>query len=79
MDCNNEIFNKVNNADVECPACKSKIHYRELIKSENIILKRYKAIIKYLKEEYGEVFLNDKTVLLGKIKELEHLYSIIIK
>lgn len=79
MNCNNEIFNKVNYTDLKCPACGSLLYYREFIKSENIVLKRYKAIIKHLKEEHGEIFLNDKTVLLGKIKELENLYSIIIK
>ena len=79
MDCNDEVFNKVNRMGIKCPACGSELHYREFIKSENIILKRYKEIIKYLKEEYGEVFLDNNTVLLGKIKELENLYSIIIK
>ncbi len=79
MDCNDEIYNKVNYTDFKCPACSSELYYREFIKSENIVLKRYKAIIKCLKEEYGEIFLNDSTVLLGKIKELESLYSTIIK
>ncbi len=79
MDCNDEIFNKVNYTNIKCPACNSKLYYREFIKSENIVLKRYKAIIKCLKEKYGEIFLDDRTVLLGKIKELENLYSTIIK
>ena len=70
---------EINMRDVECPCCGEKLDYRQLIKSEMVILKRYKAILKHLKEEYGEVFIDKHTVLLGKIKELEYLYSILIK
>lgn len=79
MDCNDETYNEINYTDFKCPACGSGLYYREFIKSENIVLKRYKAIIKHLKEKYGEIFLDDKTVLLGMIKELEHIYSVTIK
>ena len=72
-------FNKINCKSVKCPACGSSFDYREFIKSENIILQRYKAIISRLKMDYGEVFLNKDKVLLGEIKELENLYSILIK
>ena len=70
---------EVNMRSIKCPCCGGEIDYRQFIKSESVILKRYKAIIKDLKISYGEVFLDDHTVLLGKIKELEHLYSILIK
>jgi len=70
---------EINMRDVECPCCGEKLDYRQLIKSEMVIVKRYKALIAHLKEEWGEVFIDDNTVLLGKIKELEQLYSILIK
>lgn len=44
-----------------------------------VVLRRYKALIAHLKEEWGEVFIDNNMVLLLKIKELEQLYSIIIK
>ena len=72
-------FKEINCKSIKCPACGSEFDYREFIESEMVILKRYKALVKHLKEEWGEVFINDDTVLLGKIKELEHLYSILIK
>ena len=64
---------------IRCPACGSGFDYREFIKSEMTVLKRYKALINEIKEEYGEVFIDKRTVLLGKIKELEYKYSILIK
>lgn len=69
----------INVRTVKCPACGSEFDYREFIESETIIVKRYKALIAHLKEEWGEIKINDNDVLLGKIKELEHLYSILIK
>ena len=70
---------KVNTREFLCPACGTSLDYRQLIDSENIVLRRYKAIIQDLKLEYGEVFLDKNKVLLGHIKELENLYSILIK
>ena len=70
---------EVNMKSIKCPCCGEEIDYRQFIESEMVILKRYKAIIKHLKEEWGEVFINDNEVLLGKIKELEELYSILIR
>ena len=70
---------KVSTRGIRCPACGTSLDYRQLIDSENIVLRRYKAIIQDLKLEYGEVFLDKNKVLLGHIKELEHLYSILIK
>ena len=70
---------KVNTKDFKCPACGTSLDYRQLIDSENIVLKRYKAIIQDLKLEYGEIFVDEKTCLIGKIKELEHVYSILIR
>lgn len=64
---------------IKCPACNSEFDYREFIESENTVLKRHKALIKEIKEEYGEVFIDKRNVLLGKIKELEHKWSILIK
>ena len=69
----------VDSNSVKCPVCGSKIDYRNYIKKESVILKRYKAIIQDLKLEYGEIFVDEKTCLIGKIKELEHVYSILIK
>ncbi len=70
---------EINCKSIKCPACGSEFDYREFIESENTILKRHKALIKELKEEYGEIFIDNRNVLLGKIKELEYLYSILIK
>ena len=70
---------EVDSNSVKCPACGTKIDYRNFITKESIILKRYKAIIQDLKLEYGEIFVDEKTCLIGKIKELEHVYSILIK
>ncbi len=75
-----EVDNKlINSKSIICPACGSKFDYRQFIECEKVILKRYKALITCLKEEWGEVFIAKDTVLLGKIKELEKLYSILIK
>lgn len=75
-----EIDSKPINVKVlKCPACDSEFDYREFIESENTVLRRHKALIKELKEEYGEVFIDERTVLLGKIKELEIKWSILIK
>ncbi|GAJ03749.1 unnamed protein product [marine sediment metagenome] len=70
---------EINTKTVKCPCCGEEIDYREFIESEMVIVKRYKALIAHLKEEWGEVFIDDNTVLLGKIKELEQLYSILIR
>ena len=70
---------KINSKSIKCPACGSEFDYREFIKSENVILKRYKALIKHIKEEYGEIIIGDKECLLGVIKQLENMYSITIK
>ena len=79
MDCLNEKYNEINNVAVECPVCKSKIYYRELVQKENIVLKRYKELVNHLKEGYGEIWIKDKVCLLGLIKELEHIYFVTIK
>ena len=69
----------INMTEIKYPACGTEIDCRQFIESENTVLKRHKALIKELKEEYGEVFIDNRNVLLGKIKELEYLYSILIK
>jgi len=72
-------FNKVDMKSFKCPACGTSLDYSQLLKAENVVLKRYQAIIDRLKMDYGEVFLERDRVLIGYIKELEHLYSILIK
>jgi len=69
---------EINMQGIKCPACGSKFDYRNVIEAENKILTRYKKLVRHIKEEYGEIMIAKNTCLLGKIKELEHLYSVLI-
>jgi len=69
----------VNMKSFKCPACGTLLDYSQLLDCENVVLKRYRAIIQELKLECGEIFIDNKNCLIGKIKELEYKYFILIK